>query len=136
MESGGEKSSISTKYNGGEEEKNWNSENDEDMSLNGNKVADIEMNNLILKDGDLEETLTEGRDGEAIRREPSFGHVKTLDIPTNRGCLICKIKKLPYRAKHCVLCNRCVRKFDHHCFWVGGCVGELNHGKFWIFNFL
>jgi hypothetical protein len=25
LESGGEKSSISTKYNGGEEEKNWNS---------------------------------------------------------------------------------------------------------------
>ena len=81
-------------------------------------------------------TPTEGKDGEAIKNEPNFGFVKELDIPTNRGCHICKIKKLPYRAKHCKLCNRCIRKFDHHCFWVGGCVGELNHGKFWLFNFI
>ena len=51
----------------------------------------------------------------------------------NRGCDKCNISVLPYRAKHCDICRRCVRKYDHHCFWVGGCVGELNHGKFLVF---
>jgi hypothetical protein len=69
-------------------------------------------------------------------KSPSFGVVRELQIPANRGCKHCGIKSIPYRAKHCTACNRCVRKFDHHCFWVGGCVGELNHGKFWCFTFL
>ena len=69
-------------------------------------------------------------------KNPSFGVVRELQIPANRGCKQCGIKSIPYRAKHCNSCNRCVRKFDHHCFWVGGCVGELNHGKFWYFTFL
>ena len=58
-----------------------------------------------------------------------------LEIPKNRGCDKCGIAELPYRARHCHDCNKCVRKFDHHCFWIGGCVGELNHGKFWLFIF-
>ena len=71
-----------------------------------------------------------------MNQNPSFGHVRDLAIPPNRGCKECGIKSIPFRAKHCKVCNRCVRKFDHHCFWIGGCVGELNHGKFWLFTFI
>ena len=72
---------------------------------------------------------------DRINSQPSFGHVSKIEFGPNRGCKVCGIKELPYRAKHCRDCNRCVRKFDHHCFWIGGCVGELNHGKFWLFVF-
>lgn len=71
-----------------------------------------------------------------IAAQPSFGYVCELKIGPNRGCDICGIKELPFRARHCRDCNRCVRKFDHHCFWIGGCVGELNHYKFYLFLFL
>lgn len=73
---------------------------------------------------------------ERIKGQPSFGYVREVQVGPNRCCEICKIKELPFRAKHCKDCNRCVRKFDHHCFWIGGCVGELNHYKFWLFVFL
>lgn len=74
--------------------------------------------------------------GDSKSKNSSFGFVADLNIPPNRGCDVCGIKQLPYRARHCKECNKCVRKFDHHCFWVGGCVGELNHGKFFAFCFL
>lgn len=62
--------------------------------------------------------------------------MREVKIPRNRGCEICRLDQIPYRAKHCRECNRCVRKFDHHCFWIGGCVGELNHRSFYGFIFL
>ncbi|KAH9599709.1 Palmitoyltransferase [Trypanosoma melophagium] len=46
-------------------------------------------------------------------------------------CDICQLRQ-PLRSKHCVRCERCVRKFDHHCLWIGGCVGEANHLRFFL----
>ena len=103
--------------------------------------------NLLKKEDDnsiettnsdeLAPTLPLGKDIElGPIKNPSFGYVRELQIPVNRGCKKCGIASIPFRAKHCNSCNRCVRKFDHHCFWIGGCVGELNHGKFWLFTFL
>ena len=57
-------------------------------------------------------------------------------IPRNRSCEFCYISQIPFRAKHCKECNRCVRKYDHHCHWIGCCVGELNHRLFYGFIFL
>ena len=77
--------------------------------------------------------MTEVSSNDSNGMTQSIGFVAKLEIPVNRGCDKCNIAVLPYRAKHCDLCRRCVRKYDHHCFWVGGCVGELNHGKFLVF---
>lgn len=88
-----------------------------------------------LDSSDIELGAVGGDKNSAKEKNPSFGYVTEIKVPPNRGCDICGIKTLPYRAKHCKECGRCVAKFDHHCFWVGGCVGELNHGKFWLFCF-
>lgn len=42
-------------------------------------------------------------------------------------CLIFK----PQRSRHCSVCNRCVKIFDHHCPFIFNCVGAGNL-KFFI----
>lgn len=42
------------------------------------------------------------------------------------GCLVLKST----RARHCVACDRCVRRFDHHCAFLATCVGQDNHVDF------
>ncbi|XP_038012467.1 palmitoyltransferase ZDHHC12 isoform X2 [Motacilla alba alba] len=41
--------------------------------------------------------------------------------------------KQPMRAKHCQLCQHCVRRYDHHCPWLENCVGERNHPLFIVY---
>ncbi|XP_064027338.1 palmitoyltransferase ZDHHC12 isoform X2 [Pogoniulus pusillus] len=52
------------------------------------------------------------------------------DIPTRR-CGYCLLK--PMRARHCHLCQHCVRRYDHHCPWLENCVGERNHPLFIVY---
>ncbi|NWI95657.1 ZDH12 palmitoyltransferase, partial [Pitta sordida] len=46
-----------------------------------------------------------------------------------RRCGYCLVKQ-PLRARHCQLCQHCVRRYDHHCPWLENCVGERNHPLF------
>ncbi|NXU83867.1 ZDH12 palmitoyltransferase, partial [Xiphorhynchus elegans] len=46
-----------------------------------------------------------------------------------RRCGYCLVKQ-PMRARHCQLCQHCVRRYDHHCPWIENCVGERNHPLF------
>lgn len=45
-------------------------------------------------------------------------HTNSDPRPPKHFCDKCQIVQ-DYRSKHCHLCGRCIRKFDHHCFWVG-----------------
>ncbi|KAJ3452877.1 palmitoyltransferase zdhhc12-related [Anaeramoeba flamelloides] len=51
---------------------------------------------------------------------------KNLSANQLRFCEKCKIWQ-PLRSKHCKICDRCVRRYDHHCTLIGNCVGERNH---------
>ena len=31
------------------------------------------------------------------------------------------------KAKHCRICDKCVRDFDHHCIWLNNCIGKRNY---------
>uniref|UniRef100_A0A8B9Q6X0 Palmitoyltransferase n=1 Tax=Apteryx owenii TaxID=8824 RepID=A0A8B9Q6X0_APTOW len=59
----------------------------------------------------------------------------TPPVPSNikvRRCGYCMVKQ-PMRAKHCQLCQHCVRRYDHHCPWIENCVGEKNHPLFIVY---
>ncbi|CRG99539.1 palmitoyltransferase, putative [Plasmodium relictum] len=47
-------------------------------------------------------------------------------------CIICNIFQ-PLRTKHCKICKRCVRTFDHHCPWINNCVAENNRCFFLLY---
>ena len=34
------------------------------------------------------------------------------------------------RSRHCILCRKCVDRYDHHCPWINNCIGILNHNLF------
>lgn len=35
-------------------------------------------------------------------------------------------------SRHCLLCCKCVHKFDHHCRWLNNCIGEANYKSFLV----
>jgi len=47
-------------------------------------------------------------------------------------CYTCSIER-PLRSKHCRVCKRCVRNFDHHCSFVRNCIGLKNYGFFYLY---
>ena len=47
-------------------------------------------------------------------------------------CYTCLVHK-PTRSKHCKVCGRCVRLFDHHCPYINCCLGGENFRLFWHF---
>ncbi|KAL2298032.1 hypothetical protein Nmel_016993 [Mimus melanotis] len=74
-----------------------------------------------------EEEVKEGEDkGQGVVIPQVPGDVKL------RRCGYCLVKQ-PMRAKHCQLCQHCVRRYDHHCPWLENCVGERNHPLFIVY---
>ena len=39
------------------------------------------------------------------------------------------------RSRHCIICKRCVERYDHHCPWINNCVGIRNHNIFFGYLF-
>jgi palmitoyltransferase len=58
------------------------------------------------------------------RRDTRFKHDGAMFV-AGADCFTCHAEK-PARSKHCRLCGRCVRRFDHHCPWINNDVGEDN----------
>ena len=50
----------------------------------------------------------------------------------NEYCPYCRVKK-SQKVKHCHLCKKCIKGFDHHCNWIDNCVGENNKVMFLCF---
>ncbi|XP_060553590.1 uncharacterized protein LOC132732310 isoform X2 [Ruditapes philippinarum] len=68
----------------------------------------------------------------AIKQVAHFDEWKQGDNPLSRLCHTCRTVK-PLRSKHCKVCNRCVKVFDHHCPYIYNCVGVNNRVTFTIF---
>lgn len=47
-------------------------------------------------------------------------------------CPYCILKKHK-QTKHCFLCKKCVKHFDHHCIWLNNCIGKFNYKFFIVF---
>lgn len=50
-------------------------------------------------------------------------------IDATELCPDCKTIRTA-RSRHCIICHRCVERFDHHCPWINNCVGIKNHNLF------
>jgi hypothetical protein len=50
-------------------------------------------------------------------------------------CIKCRIPK-DDTTIHCIVCNGCVREFDHHCSWLNICICKKNLGWFRGFLYL
>ncbi|XP_017665693.1 PREDICTED: probable palmitoyltransferase ZDHHC12 [Lepidothrix coronata] len=70
-----------------------------------------------------EEAKAGEAEGQGLVIPQATGDVKL------RRCGYCLVKQ-PMRARHCQLCQHCVRRYDHHCPWIENCVGERNHPLF------
>ena len=53
-------------------------------------------------------------------------------VHINEYCPYCRVKKTN-KVKHCHVCKKCIRGFDHHCNWIDNCVGENNKIRFITF---
>ena len=50
-------------------------------------------------------------------------------------CVKCRIPK-DSTTVHCIVCNGCVREFDHHCFWLNICISKQNLSWFRAFLYI
>jgi hypothetical protein len=50
-------------------------------------------------------------------------------------CVKCRTPK-DDNTVHCIVCNGCVRYFDHHCSWLNICISKKNLGWFRGFLYL
>lgn len=59
-----------------------------------------------------------------------IGNDRSIDL--ENFCFYCQLIKST-RTFHCMVCNKCVEKFDHHCVYINNCLGYRNHKYFMFF---
>ncbi|MBN3279636.1 ZDH12 palmitoyltransferase, partial [Polyodon spathula] len=80
---------------------------------------------FVFSDSDAKFTL-------GVSEEEQEMILQTPKAMRQRRCGYCLLQQ-PMRAKHCLTCKHCVRRYDHHCPWIENCVGERNHRWFIIY---
>lgn len=50
----------------------------------------------------------------------------------DQKCQWCRTIPSSSHTKHCSLCNKCVKGFDHHCKWLNQCIGQKNYSHFLV----
>ena len=45
-------------------------------------------------------------------------------------CIKCQIKK-EIDSRHCFICDKCIKGWDHHCIWLKRCIGNDNKKAFY-----
>jgi hypothetical protein len=71
-----------------------------------------------------------------VKQDDDINYLEVLEsVDINSICPDSRLIKPP-RAKYCMVCNRCVDRFDHHCPWLNICVGRnnLKFFQFYIFT--
>ena len=59
----------------------------------------------------------------------------TLFEKNKNICVKCRTAKNE-KTVHCIVCNGCVRDFDHHCSWLNICINKENINWFRAFLYL
>lgn len=59
---------------------------------------------------------------KTYRKQPSL--IKLFES-YNNICVKCRTEK-KHSTVHCIVCNGCVRDFDHHCSWLNICISKEN----------
>lgn len=62
-----------------------------------------------------------------------IGNDRNIDL--ENFCFYCKVIKSS-KTFHCMICGKCVEKFDHHCIYINNCLGHRNHKYFMMFLYL
>ncbi len=62
-----------------------------------------------------------------------LGNDRNIDL--ENFCFYCKVIK-SQKTFHCMICTKCVDKFDHHCIYINNCLGYRNHKYFLMFLYL
>lgn len=68
----------------------------------------------------------------SFRKVPSL--IKLFETHRNI-CIKCRASKNETTV-HCIVCNGCVRDFDHHCTWLNICISKHNITWFRVFLYL
>ncbi len=50
-------------------------------------------------------------------------------VPGKLYCYRCRAH-VSDESKHCIVCKKCVHRFDHHCVWLNSCVGSRTYRYF------
>ncbi|EPY28733.1 Zinc finger DHHC domain containing transmembrane protein [Strigomonas culicis] len=94
------------------------------------------VNRRYVVDGVVSALMDDGTLKDACSREELdyVSPISHLKVGFGPVCTTCMVPR-PARSRHCRICDRCVRRYDHHCPWINNDVAEGNHRYFVSFLF-